>query len=117
MTPPPPTYHEWAARPRWVSERWVPQQVVDAASTTLGVTPFEVTHTQVMLFKNFRFVVAAYHDIGTGLLPFSITPSDAISPHDRAMLAADRIRSDAIDLDGGPESGGISPEMRAGCAT
>jgi hypothetical protein len=74
-----------------------------------GIPAFEVTPTQVMSFKNFRFVGAAYHDIGTGLLPFSITPSDATSPHARAMLADDRTRDDAFDLGGDPESGAIDP--------
>jgi hypothetical protein len=100
----PATYREWAARPRRVSERYVLQQAVDAVSATVGVTSFEVTPTQVIAFKNFRFVGAAYHDIGTGLLPFSITPSDVTSPHARAMLEADRARVDAFDLGGDPES-------------
>jgi hypothetical protein len=73
------------------------------------VPSFEVTPTQVMSFKNFRFVGTAYHGIGTGMLPFSITPSDATSPHARAMLAADRTRVDAFDLGGDPESGAIAP--------
>jgi hypothetical protein len=80
----PAAYHEWAARPRGVSERYVLHQAVDAASAILGVPSFEVKTTQVMPFKNFRFVGAAYHDIGMGLLPFSITTSDATS-----ILAAD----------------------------
>jgi hypothetical protein len=92
-----------------VSERYVLQQAVDAASATLGVPSFEVTPTQVMSFKNFLFVGAAYHDIGTGLLPFSITPSDATSPHAPATLAADRTQADAFDLGGDPESGAITP--------
>jgi hypothetical protein len=105
----PATYHEWDTHPRGVSERYVLQQAVDAASATLGVPSFEVTPTQVMSFNNFRFVGAAYHDIGTGLLPFSITPSDTTSPHARAMLTAVRIRADAFDLGGDPESGAIAP--------
>jgi hypothetical protein len=86
------------------------QQAVDAASATLGVPSFEVTPTQVMLFKNFRFVGAAYHDIGMGLLPFSIAPSDATSPHARVMLAANQTWADAFDLGGDPESSAIAPE-------
>jgi hypothetical protein len=105
----PATYYEWAARPRGVSEHYVLQQAVDAASATLGVPFFEVTPTQVMSFKNFGFVGAAYHNIGTGMLPFSITHSDATSPHARAMLAADRTRVDAFDLGGDSESGAIAP--------
>jgi hypothetical protein len=105
----PALYHEWAARPRGVSERWVVQQAVDAACATLGAPAFEVTPTQVTAFKKFRFAGASYTDIGAGLLPFSITPADAISPQARAMLAADRVRADAFDLGGDPESGAIAP--------
>jgi hypothetical protein len=77
----PSVYHDWAARP-WggVSERRVLQQAVDAACAALGAPAFEVTPTQVMAFKNFRFAGASYTDIGARLLPFSITPADAISP-------------------------------------
>jgi hypothetical protein len=69
----PSVYHEWAARPRGVSERWVLQQAVDAACATLGAPGFEVTPTQMMAFKNFRFAGASYTDIGAGLLPFNTT--------------------------------------------
>jgi hypothetical protein len=92
-----------------VSERWVLQQAADAACATLGAPGFEVKPTQVMAFKNFRFAGASYTDIGAGLLPFSITPADAISPQARFMLAADRVRADAFDLGGDPESGAITP--------
>jgi hypothetical protein len=105
----PSTYHKWDARPRRVSERYVLQQAVDAASATLGVPSFEVTPTKVMSFNNFRFVGAAYHVIGTGLLPFGITPSDATSTHARAMLAVDRTQADAFNLGGDPENGAIAP--------
>jgi hypothetical protein len=105
----PSVYHEWVARPPGVYERCVLQQAVDAACATLGAPGFEVTPTQVMAFKNFRFAGASYTDIGAGLLPFSITPADAISPQARSMLAADRVRADAFDLGGDPESGAISP--------
>jgi hypothetical protein len=105
----PPVYHDWAARARGVSERWVLQQAVDSACATLGGAAFEVTPTQVMAFKNFRFSGATYTDIGAGLLPFSITLADAISPQARAMLAADRVRADDFDLGGDPESGAIAP--------
>jgi hypothetical protein len=105
----PSVYHEWAARPRGVSGRWVLQQDVDAACATLGAPEFEVTPTQVMAFKNFRFAGASYTDIGAGLLPFSITAADAFSPQARSMLAADRVRADAFDLGGDPESGAIAP--------
>jgi hypothetical protein len=51
----PQVYHEWAARPRGVSERYTLQQSVDSAATIFDVPSFEVTPTQVMAFKNFRY--------------------------------------------------------------
>jgi hypothetical protein len=85
----PQVYQEWAARPRGVSERYTLQQSVDSAATILDVPSFEVTPTQAMAFKNFRFAGSSYFDIGSGLLPFSITPTDATSVQAPAMLAAD----------------------------
>jgi hypothetical protein len=105
----PPIYHEWAARPRGVSERYTLQHSVDAAAATLDVPSFEVTPTQVMAFKKIHYSGSSYFDIGSGLLPFSITPSDATSTQARAMLAADRVRADAFDLGGDPESGAVAP--------
>jgi hypothetical protein len=105
----PPVYHEWASRPRGVSERWVLQQAAEAACASLSEPHFEVTPTHVMAFKNFRFAPSAYFDIGTGLLPFSITPGDGTSPQARTMLAANRVRADAFDLGADPESGAVAP--------
>jgi hypothetical protein len=105
----PPIYHEWAARPRGVSKRYTLQHSVDAAAAALDVPSFKVTPTQVMAFKNFRYAGSSYFDIGSGLLPFSITPSDATSVQARAMLAADRVQADAFDLGGDPESGAVAP--------
>jgi hypothetical protein len=105
----PPVYHEWAAHPRGVSERYTLQQSVDAAAAALDVPSFKVTPTQVMAFKIFRFAGSNYFDIGSGLLPFSVTPSEATSVQARAMLAADRVRAGAFDLGADPESGAVSP--------
>jgi hypothetical protein len=66
----PATYHEWAVRPHGVSERYVLQQAVNAASATLGVPSFEVTPTQVMSFKNFRFVGGSVPRHWYGAAPF-----------------------------------------------
>jgi hypothetical protein len=82
---------------------------VDAAAATLDVPSFEVTPIQVMAFKKNRYAGSSYFDIGSGLLPFSITPSDATSTQTRAMLAVDRVRADAFDLGGDPESGEVAP--------
>jgi hypothetical protein len=55
------------------------------------------------------FSVCQYFDIGTGLLPFSITPSYAQSSTARFMLDANQGHADAFDLDADPESSAISP--------
>jgi hypothetical protein len=62
-----------------------------------------------MAFKNCRFFGASYFNIGSGLLPFSITPTYGTYQQDRAMLSTDRVRAGAFDLDADPESGTISP--------
>jgi hypothetical protein len=105
----PQVYHEWAARPRGVLEQYTLQQSVDSVATIINVPSFEVTPTQVMAFKNFRYTGSSYFDIGSGLLPFSITPPDATSVQARAMLATDRVRTDVFDLRADPESGAVDP--------
>jgi hypothetical protein len=102
-------YHEWAARPKWVSERYVMHQSVDVACATLSLPSFQVSPAHVMAFKNLQFAGGQYFDIGTGLLPFSITPTDAQSSAARVMLAADQGRVDAFDLGADPETSAIAP--------
>jgi hypothetical protein len=75
----------------------------------LRVPTFEVTPTQVMALKNFRLAGSTYFDIGSGLLPFSITPADATSAQARAMLVAGRVRADTFDIGADPESGSVGP--------
>jgi hypothetical protein len=104
-----PLYHEWAARTRGVSERYVLQQAVKASCAALGVPVFDATPTQVMALKNFRLAGSTYFDIGSGLLTFSVTSADVTSAQARAMLVDDCIRSDAFDIGADPEIGSIGP--------
>jgi hypothetical protein len=69
---------------------------VESSCAVLRVPAFEVTPTQVMALHNFRLAGSTYFDIGSGLLPFSITPADATSAPARAMLVTDRVRADAF---------------------
>jgi hypothetical protein len=87
----PRLYQEGAARTKGVSERWVFQQTVEASCAVLLLPAFEVTPTQVMALKNLRLARSSYFDIGSGLLPFSITPAYATSSQARTMLVADRV--------------------------
>jgi hypothetical protein len=68
---------------------------------------FEVTMTQVVAFKNFRFSGSYFFEMGSGLLPFSITPAGGNSAAARAILTADQGRVDTFDLGADPESGAI----------
>jgi hypothetical protein len=105
----PEIYHSWGGRCRGVSARWVIHQLVDAACAAQDVPAFEVTPTQVMAFQSFGFAGAAYFEVDTGLLPFSITTGDATSTIAGAMLEADRDRADTFDLGGDSENGAIAP--------
>jgi hypothetical protein len=100
----PRLYYEWAACTWGVSKRYVFQQAVGASCAVLNVPVFDVTHIQVMTFKNFRLAGSSYFDIGSRLLPFSITHADATSPAARAMLVADRVHADVFDVGANPES-------------
>jgi hypothetical protein len=102
-------YHEWDARPKGVSERYVMQQSADMACATPSLPLSQVSPAHVMAFKNLQFSGWKYFDIGTGLLPFSITPDDAQSSAARIMLAADQGRADAFDLGADPETSAIAP--------
>jgi hypothetical protein len=62
-----------------------------------------------MALKNFRLAGSTYFDIGSGILPFSITTADATSSQARSILVADRIRADTFDLGAYPESHAIEP--------
>jgi hypothetical protein len=101
-------YHELAGRPKGVSERILLQREVDLAARALGVQPFKVTPSQILALKTFDFVGDGYSEIGTGLLPFSITPPDATSAATRRMLAEDRARAETFDMSGEAANGALT---------
>jgi hypothetical protein len=70
-------FHELVGHPKGISERILLQREVDLAARALGVQPFKVTPSQILALKTFDFVGDGYTEIGTGLLPFSVTPPDA----------------------------------------
>jgi hypothetical protein len=97
-----------SAKPKGLSERVIFQREVDAAAEVLGLIPFQVTPSQVMTMKSFHFCGPSYSEIRTGILPFSITPADATSDHDRAAIMADRGRAETYDLSGEAVNGAIT---------
>jgi hypothetical protein len=103
----PDYYQGIASKPKGLSERVIFQREVDAAADVMGLVPFQVTPSQVMNMKSFDFCGPAYSEIGTGILPFSITPPDATSDRDRAAIMADRARAETYDLSGEAVNGAI----------
>jgi hypothetical protein len=97
-----------SAKPKGLSERVIFQREVDAAAEVLGLVPFQVTPSQVMTMKSFDFCGPSYSKIGTGILPFSITPADATSDRGRAAIMADRRRAETYDLSGEAVNGVIT---------
>jgi hypothetical protein len=94
-------YLDVSGKPKGLSERIILQSEVDAASIVLDMVPFQVTSPQVIAMKTFDFIGASYSEIGTGMLPFSITPANATLDKGRAAIRADRGRADTFDLWGG----------------
>jgi hypothetical protein len=104
----PDYYQGIAPKPKGISERVIFQREVDAAADVMDLVPFQVTPSQFMTMKSFDFCGPAYSKIGTGILPFSITPPDATSDRGRAAIMADRARAETYDLSGEAVNGAIT---------
>jgi hypothetical protein len=101
--------HELAGRPKGISERILLQREVDLAARAQGVQPFKVTPSQILALKTFDFAGNGYTEVGTGLLPFSVTPPpDATSASARRMLSEDRARADTFDMSGEGDNGALT---------
>jgi hypothetical protein len=96
-----------SARTKGISEGIIFQWEVDAAVEVLGLVPFQVTYSQVTTTKSFDFCGPSYSDIGTSIIPFSATPSDAMSNQGSAAIMADRCRPETYDLSGKAVNGAI----------
>jgi hypothetical protein len=67
-------FNEFAGCPKGISERILLQREVDLAARAQGVQPFKFTPWQILALKTFDFTGDGYTEVGTGLLPFSVTP-------------------------------------------
>jgi hypothetical protein len=106
----PDYYLNVSGNPKGISERIILQREMDAAAMVLDLVPFQVTPSQVIAMKTFDFTDASYTGIGTGVLPFSITPADATSEKGRAAICADRGRAETFDLSGEYGNGATTTE-------
>jgi hypothetical protein len=97
-----------SSKPKGLSERVIFQREIDAAADVLGLVPFQVTPSQVTTMASSDFCGPSYSEIGTGILPFSITPAGATSDRGCAAIMADRARSEAYDLSGEAVNGPIA---------
>jgi hypothetical protein len=104
----PEYYLTISAKHKGLSRRVIIQHGVDAATKVLGLVHLQVTPSQVMTMKGFDVCRPSYSQIGTGILPFSITPDAATSDHDRTAITADWGRADTYYLSGEAVNGAIS---------
>jgi hypothetical protein len=91
-----------------MSERILLQREVDLAARALVVKPFKVAPSQILALKTFDFVGDGYAEIGTGLLPFSVTHPDATLASARRMLSEDRARAETFDMSGEGANGAFT---------
>jgi hypothetical protein len=103
-------YLNVSGNPKGLSERVILQRQVDATSLVLDLVPFQVTPSQVIAMKTFDFTGASYSEIGTSVLPFSITPVNATSNKGRAAMRADRGRAETFDLSGDSVNGAMTTD-------
>jgi hypothetical protein len=97
-----------SSKPKGLSEGIIFQHEIDAAADILGLVPFQVTPSQVMTMKSFDFCGPSYSEIGTGILPFSITPADTTSDRGHAIIMADWARAETYDFSGEAVNGAIN---------
>jgi hypothetical protein len=106
----PDYYVSVSGKPKGLSERIILQREVDATAMVLDLVPFQVTPSQVIAMRKFDFTSASYTEIGTGVLPFGITPADETSDKGRADILADRGRAETFNLSGGNVNGAMPTE-------
>jgi hypothetical protein len=106
----PEYYLNVSGKHKGLSERMILQREVDAAAQVLDLVPFQVTPSQVIAMKTFDFTGASYSELGTGVLPFSITPADATSDKGSAAIRADRGRAETFDLSGDSVNGAMTTD-------
>jgi hypothetical protein len=104
----PDYYLNVSGKPKWLSERVILHMEVDAAAMVLDLVPFQVTPLQVITIKTFDLTGASYSEIGTDVLPFSITPADATSDKRRAAIRADHGHAETFDLSGENVNGAMT---------
>jgi hypothetical protein len=88
----------------------IPQREVDESAMVLDLVPFQVTPSQVISMKTFDFTGASYSEIGTGVLPFIITPADATLEKGSTAIRADRGRAENFDLSADSVNGVITTD-------
>jgi hypothetical protein len=102
-----------SSKPKGLSERVIFQHETDAAADVLGLVPFQVTPSQVMIMKSVDLCGPSYSEIGTGILRFSITPADATLDRGCAAIMVDRARAETYYLIGEAVNGDITTDDAA----
>jgi len=104
----PTIYHEIAAKPKGVTDLMALQQEVDAMAEATGCNTFYATPQQAGCFKNLTFFGNNEHELGNGVLPFSVTPPGATSNAAQKQLADDLARAEQYNMSGEAVNGALS---------
>jgi hypothetical protein len=104
----PPFYQELGGKQKGESERVLLQREVDQSADTFDVLAFKVTPSQVLSLKTFDFAGLSLSEVGTGVLPLSIIPPEAMSLAASRALASNNSQAETYDLSGEPTSGALS---------
>jgi len=104
----PQIYHELAARSKGINKRSLLQQCLDMTALAMGRNKPLATSSLVIDLDNWDYVGTSHDALGTGLLPFSITPPDAPSRNGRKALLEDQERARLYDISGEAINGAIS---------
>ena len=104
----PEYYLDLANRPKKLSERVVLQEAIDRTAAALGTPRFSATPSQALAMRNWSFVGDRPDMIGVGLMPFTITPPESMSPEAIKAIREDHDRAETFDLSGEHTSGNIS---------
>jgi hypothetical protein len=104
----PPFYQELGSRQKGDSERVLLQRELDQSAEFFGVLSFKVTPSQVIAPKTFYFADISMAEVGTGVLPLTIIPSDTTSLYAARSIANNHAQSDTYDLSDDPSSGALS---------
>jgi hypothetical protein len=93
------------------------QRELDQSADAFDVLDFKVSPSHFISIKTFDFAGLSLSEVGTGVLPFSISPPGAISLSAEQALASNTSHAEAYDLSGEPSNGACPRSTPSGSGT